>query len=231
MRNLTRAEKNIIRELLANYSNGQSIRLGEILLKIYPIEYIKPGNKDDYFYKNTISLCYDSSYITDNNILEAVNLFDLLIRENYLVTKPFIDCDIIGEKCREMRPEPNKYRTINLMNYYDYDLWKLLSSYYYVTNSLVDFSEDYKTEEQRRHEAEMKVALESVKWSQRAAIIALITLLLSVIFDIKQMCSSQKIDTDQITTIETAIKNNHVEEPLKVEIKDTILTKPVNINM
>ena len=45
------------------------------------------------------------------------------------------------------------------------------------------------------------------------------------------MCSSQKIDTDQITTIETAIKNNHVEEPLKVEIKDTILTKPVNINM
>ena len=214
MRNLTRAEKNIIKELLANYSNGQSIRLGEILLKVYPIEYIEPGKKDDYFYKNTINLCYDSSHITDNNILEAVNLFDLLIRKNYLVTKTFIDCDIIGKKCREMRLAPNHYRTVN-----------------FVTNSLVDFAEDYKTGEQRRHEAEMKIALKSVKWSKRAAVIALITLFLSVVFDIKQMCSSQKIDASQISTIEkTAIKNNLVKEPLTVEIKDTILTKPVSVN-
>lgn len=231
MRNLTRAEKNIIKELLANYSNGQSIRLGEILLKVYPIEYIEPGKKDDYFYKNTINLCYDSSHITDNNILEAVNLFDLLIRKNYLVTKTFIDCDIIGKKCREMRLATNHYRTVNLMNYYDYDLWTLLCSHYYVTNSLVDFAEDYKTGEQRRHEAEMKIALKSVKWSKRAAVIALITLFLSVVFDIKQMCSSQKIDASQISTIEkTAIKNNLVKEPLTVEIKDTILTKPVSVN-
>ena len=44
------------------------------------------------------------------------------------------------------------------------------------------------------------------------------------------MYSSQEIDPDQITTIEKAIKDNHIEEPLTVEIKDTILTKPVSGN-
>lgn len=111
---------------------------------------------------------------------------------------------------------------INDLNKYGYGIiYPLPLAEDYVKNN-------FKSLEERHHEAEMKVALKSVKWSQRAAFIALITLFLSVIFDIKQMCSPQKIDTGQITTIETAIKNNHLEEPLKVEIKDTILTRAIN---
>ena len=41
MRKFTQLEENIIKELIKWSSNGQSIRLGEILLKLFPIEYIK----------------------------------------------------------------------------------------------------------------------------------------------------------------------------------------------
>lgn len=109
-----------------------------------------------------------------------------------------------------------------------YDLQKYSLGIIYPLPLAVDYvNNDFKTLEERHHEKEMGVALKSVLWSKIAAGIALMTLFSSVIFDIFQMHSSQRIDTDQITTIETAIKNNRIEEPLKVEFRNTILTKPV----
>lgn len=228
MRTLTTTEKDIVRSLINNYSDGQSIKLGELLLNIYPIDYIELGNPNDDFTKNTIRVCYNGLKITDSFILEAINLFDLLIRENYLVTKCFVYADIIGEKHSGLRLSPNPYKIVPLMNYYDYDIWKLLNSHYYVTNSLIDYAKDFKTEEQRHYDKEISEAIKSVKWSRWAAFIAIITLFSSVGFDIYQIFSSQKIDSEQINSTKTAIENNNIGEPLNVEIRDTILTVPLN---
>lgn len=126
--------------------------------------------------------------------------------------------------------------TQNINLDFAYDLQKYGLGIIYPLPLAVDYvNNNFKTLEERHHEAEMKVALDSAEESRKAAntafgsfITAIVSLIVSIVIP---MCSSQKIDTDQITTKETAIKNNHVEEPLKVEIKDTILTRPVNINM
>lgn len=85
---------------------------------------------------------------------------------------------------------------------------------------------NFKSLEQRYHDEEMKVALKSAKASGTAAIIAFISLLVSAGFGIYQACSPQKIAKEQINAIETAIRNNHIEEPFEVEIRDSVLVKP-----
>lgn len=86
---------------------------------------------------------------------------------------------------------------------------------------------DFKTLEERHHDEEMNVALYSAKKSKCATIIAFISLLVSVAFGIYEVRSSQKIEPKQINAIETAIRNNHIVEPLEVEIRDTILIKQI----
>lgn len=92
----------------------------------------------------------------------------------------------------------------------------------------------FTTLEERYHDSEMKVALNSAAESRKAAkiaswsfIVAIISLAVSIVIP---MCTSQKIDSDQINTLKTAIQNNKIDEPINVEIKDTILTKPVSIS-
>lgn len=118
-----------------------------------------------------------------------------------------------------------------------YDLQKYGLGIIYPLPLAVDYvNNDFKTLEERYHNEEMGVALESANESRRAAIIAfyslivtIISLLVSIITSAKQVYTSQEIDPDQINTIETAIKNNQIKEPLEVDIKDTILTKQVSI--
>lgn len=113
-----------------------------------------------------------------------------------------------------------------------YDLQKYGLGIIYPLPLAVDYvNNDFKTLEERHHDEEMQVALDSVNESRKAAktafrsfVIAIISLIVSIVLPI---CNSQKIDPDQITTIEKTIKGNRIEEPLTVEIKDTILTKPV----
>ena len=126
-------------------------------------------------------------------------------------------------------------QTQNINLDFAYDLQKYGLGIIYPLPLAADYvNNDFKTLEERYHDDEMKVALVSAEESRKAAkiafrsfIVAIASLIVSIVIP---MCSSQKIDPDQITTIEKAIKNNHVEEPFKVEIKDTILTKPVNVN-
>ena len=106
-----------------------------------------------------------------------------------------------------------------------YELQRYGLGIIYPLPAAVDYvNNGFKTLEERHHDAEMEVALDSAKWSKIAALIAFITLLIS-------MCSQTKISSEQINTIETAIKNNHIKEPLRVEIGDTILTKQTENNM
>ncbi len=129
-------------------------------------------------------------------------------------------------------------QTQNINLDFAYDLQKYGLGIIYPLPLAVDYvNNNFKTLEERHHDEEMKVALDSAEESRKAAktasysfIVAIISLIVSIVVSIIQICTSQKIEPDQITTIEKTIKGNRIEEPLTVEIKDTILTKPVSVN-
>lgn len=232
MREFTNQEKELVKKLIKHHSNGNSIKLGELLLKIFPIEYMIPTkNRDEPFYKDSIYICFDDKKVSSDEIYEAINILLLLIKLDYLVVKEFYSADCIGEKHYGLygRSDDTHIVERHLFNYHNCNLWELLNSHYYVTNSLIDFAKDFQTIGNRQHKKELAAALESAKWSQIAAIAAIFSLLISVIFGICQMHSSQKIDSDQINAIENAIKYNHIEEPLEVEIKNDIPLKTIEV--
>lgn len=122
-------------------------------------------------------------------------------------------------------------QTQNINLDFAYDLQKYGLGIIYPLPLAVDYvNNDFKTLEERYHDDEMRVALDSAEESRKAAKTALGSFIVAIVSLIIPMCSSQKIDPAQITTIEKTIKENHIEEPLKVEIKDTILTNPVSVN-
>ncbi len=126
-------------------------------------------------------------------------------------------------------------QTQNINLDFAYDLQKYGLGIIYPLQLAVDYvNNDFKTLEDQYHDDEMKVALDSAEESRKAAntafwsfIVAIVSLIVSIVIP---MCSSQKIDPDQITTIEKTIKGVRIDEPLTVEIKDTVLTKPVSVN-
>ncbi len=126
-------------------------------------------------------------------------------------------------------------QTQNINLDFAYDLQKYGLGIIYPLPLAVDYvNNNFKTLEDQYHDDEMKVALDSAEESRKAAntafwsfIVAIVSLIVSIVIP---MCSSQKIDPDQITTIEKTIKGVRIEEPLTVEIKDTVLTKPVSVN-
>lgn len=143
---------------------------------------------------------------------------------------------LVGDKDYQLFGKIDNYEYVNQLtkqqfpNSFAKDLDDIVYSIIYPMPILEDYvNNNFKTLEERHHDEEMKVALDSAGESRKAAKIALGSFILSLIVCMIQMCSSQKIDPDQITMIETAIKNNQIEEPLKVEIKDTILTKTIRI--
>lgn len=153
MRNFTASERAVVKKLIEWCSDGQSIRLGEILLKLFPIEYIKPSDKkDEEFYKHTIDICYNEKKVSLSKILEAINIFDLLVQRNYIVIKKFYPTNIIGTEKQGMYllNKDEHFVKVPIMNYYNYDLWDFLCNHFYVTNGLVDFASDFKSIEQRR---------------------------------------------------------------------------------
>ena len=95
----TDTEQRTVRKLIEWSTNGQSIRLGEVLRKLFPeIEYIKPSEKkEEEFYKHTIDICYNEKQCSLSDILEVVNLFDLLVKQNYIVVKQLFPIECIGE--------------------------------------------------------------------------------------------------------------------------------------
>ena len=129
-------------------------------------------------------------------------------------------------------------QTQNINLDFAYDLQKYGLGIIYPLPLAVDYvNNNFKTLEERHHDEETKVALDSAEESRKAAktasysfIVAIISLIVSIVVSIIQICTSQKIEPDQITTIEKTIKGNRIEEPLTIEIKDTILTKPVSVN-
>lgn len=134
MRDFTDTEQRAVRKLIEWSTNGQSIRLGEVLRNLFPeIEYIKPSkNKKEEFYKHTIDICYNEKQCSLSDILEVVNLFDLLVKQNYIVVKQLFPIERIGEEHQGMYPimENQHYVETPIVNYYQYDLWEFLCNHF-----------------------------------------------------------------------------------------------------
>ena len=57
MRQLTKTEQKLIESLIDNDSTKSGLRLGDVLIKVYPIEYIEKNQIDEPFYQKTINIC------------------------------------------------------------------------------------------------------------------------------------------------------------------------------
>ena len=226
--------------------------MGEVLRNLFPeIEYIKPSkNKKEEFYKHTIDICYNEKQCALSNILEVVNLFDLLVKQNYIVVKQLFPKECIGEEHQGMYPIMDNAHFVetSIVNYYQYDLWEFLCSHFYVTNALVDFAKDFKTVEQRRFEEQLNEAKESLVTSQKGLkislcsfIVAILTLLGTIGFEIWQKCTQQEIDSEQINTIISAIKEQKsisidkfpdiIPDTLNIRVIDASDKQPINLNV
>ena len=235
MRDFTDTEQRAVRKLIEWSTNGQSIRLGEVLRNLFPeIEYIKPSkNKKEEFYKHTIDICYNEKQCSLSNILEVVNLFDLLVKQNYIVVKQLFPIERIGEEHQGMYPimENQHYVETPIVNYYQYDLWEFLCNHFYVTNALVDFAKDFKTPEQRRHNCTTNISV--------AAII--VSVIIGITSPYISKCISEKSDKESLEQVVSAIKEQEsiyidkfpdiIPDTLNVRVTDASDKQPINLNV
>lgn len=107
---------------------------------------------------------------------------------------------------------------------------------------LIDIRENgFKSLEQRRFEKQLEEAKNSTFWSRVAAIVAILAFILSVILGLFQTCSQQEIDSEQINTIISAIKEQKsisidkfpdiLPDTLNVKVTDTPEKQPINLNV
>lgn len=235
MRDFTDTEQRAVRKLIEWSTNGQSIRLGEVLRNLFPeIEYIKSSkNKKEEFYKHTIDICYNEKQCSLSNILEVVNLFDLLVKQNYIVVKQLFPIERIGEEHQGMYPimENQHYVETPIVNYYQYDLWEFLCNHFYVTNALVDFAKDFKTPEQRRHNCTTNISV--------AAII--VSVIIGITSPYISKCISEKSDKESLEQVVSAIKEQKsisidkfpdiIPDTLNVRVTDASDKQPINLNV
>ena len=235
MRDFTDTEQRAVRKLIEWSTNGQSIRLGEVLRNLFPeIEYIKPSkNKKEEFYKHTIDICYNEKQCSLSNILEVVNLFDLLVKQNYIDVKQLYPIERIGEEHQGMYPimENQHYVETPIVNYYQYDLWEFLCNHFYVTNALVDFAKDFKTPEQRRHNCTTNISV--------AAII--VSVIIGITSPYISKCISEKSDKESLEQVVSAIKEQEsisidkfpdiIPDTLNVRVTDASDKQPINLNV
>lgn len=235
MRDFTDTEQRAVRKLIEWSTNGQSIRLGEVLRNLFPeIEYIKPSkNKKEEFYKHTIDICYNEKQCSLSDILEVVNLFDLLVKQNYIVVKQLFPIERIGEEHQGMYPimENQHYVETPIVNYYQYDLWEFLCNHFYVTNALVDFAKDFKNPEQRRHNCTTNISV--------AAII--VSVIIGITSPYISKCISEKSDKESLEQVVSAIKEQKsisidkfpdiIPDTLNIRVTDASDKQPINLNV
>lgn len=248
MREFTDTERKLVKALINNVSRKSGLHIGEVLLQVYPIEYIEKNKVDDPFYKETIKICHKVEENLESKLYEAFSLIIMLIEHRYIVAKELIDKEIIGKKNPLCYSLVNRHEERTYFNYYDIELWKLLNSHFSVTNSLVDFAKDFKTVEQRRFEEQLNEAKESLINSQKGLkislcsfIVAILTLLGTIGFGIWQKCTQQEIDSEQINTIISTIKEqksisinkfpNIIPDTLNVKVTDAPDKQPINLSV
>lgn len=231
MREFTDTEKDLVKALIQNVSRKSGFRLGEVLLQVYPIEFIEKNKLDDPFYKETIKICHKVEENLESKLYEAFSLIIMLIEHRYIVAKEFINKDIIGKKNPLCYSLDNLHEERTYFNYYDVELWELLNSHYAITNALVDFAKDFKTPEQRRHNCTIKISIAAI----------FVSILIGIFSPFISKWISEKSDKESIELVISAIKEQKsisidkfpdiLPDTLNVKVTDTPEKQPINLNV
>ena len=162
MRELTQKEKNLCKALIDKDRKEQHyLRVGDVLLDLYGFECIEKdvlGEKyQDYPFNIRISCLSDKRKSIEEDLNEAIALLILFKEKGMLSFIYSKSNECFGDNTPKSYylGEP-EHSEAAMLNYFSLDAWQLLDSYYYVSNSFIDYvSNGFKTIEQRRHEEEM----------------------------------------------------------------------------
>ena len=188
MRELTPKEKELCKALIDKDRKEQhQLRIGDVLLDLYDFECIEKdvlGEKyQDYPFNIRISCLSDKRKGIEEDLNEAIALL-IMLKEKGMLSYIYSKSDeCFGDNTPKSYylGEP-EHSEAAMLNYFSVDAWQLLDSYYYVSNSFIDYvSNGCKTIEQRRHEEEMSSMKCTNRISIATAIIALLTLLFSIL--------------------------------------------------
>ena len=218
MRELTPQEKQVVRALISDnyYQKGNSLRLGELITKIFPVDCIKPATQINNLTPPFISISYDRTNVEFSAILDAIHLMDLLVEKKYLILTEFIPNNgIIG-----IDKHNNHYEERSIINFDNRDLWNFLNHHYYVTNALIDFAKDFKTIQQRNFEEQQCSAWMGVG-------VAVVVGVASILIGISTKNTPTTINDEQLIRIETAIKSTMVDTTLTQNIDSLTIINPM----
>lgn len=238
MRELTKKEKTIVTTLVQKYQPNSTLTIGEILMELYQIKAIRKYEPTEselhYFSEKELSQVrveyeHDPQKDFSVDFYEAILLICYLIDNNYLIINysPFTN-NTIGEFSKIMHSGGSVPKIQNFYDVFPYKIWSLLNGTFIVTNALIDFAKDFKTIEQRRfeeqmddtqakHKEAMRIANRTLRCTQLAFFVALISTLSTFtigIFEKKDMT---------IRELNNTIKEKNIPEVVETKLRnDTI---------
>lgn len=238
MRELTEKEKAIVTALVQNYQPDSTLKIGDILMVLYPIKAIGKNESPELEAKKLspkelpqvwVEYEYDPQKDFSVDFYEAILLICYLIDKNYLIINNFSFIgDTIGEFTIKMECGSCRTEIRNFFDVFPYSMWTLLNGTFIVTNALIDYAKDFKTIEQRRfeeqmydtqakHKEAMRIANRTLRCTQLAFFVALISTLSTFtigIFEKKDMT---------IRELNNTIKEKNIPEVVETKLRnDTI---------
>ncbi len=177
------------------------------------------------------------------NLLQKFENENLIVFSNRLKSNVFPNFDF----------DNDNGNNISYFNINNHKIEEYIKENYYSqiipTTTLIDIAEnEFKTVEQRRFEKQLKVADDTLVETKRTLIktrhtfyATIAALIVSIISGFYQSCSQQEIDSEQINTIISAIKEhksisinkfpNIIPDTLNVKVTDAPDKQPINLSV
>ena len=234
-----KSQQNIVRIIVGKYNSGNPISIKDIVHTISP-KYIHT------IYKSYPALCAEKPADISQRDFFVVVQYCLFVHSLYRAGLIIIDKSHKNEPCNDYSNKDD-YEFFSFqevcgdekLGRFICDNWSL--SIIPTTDLIELVDKEFKTIEQLRHEEQLSEAKSSTCWSRFAAVIAVLAFIVSVIFGLVQSCSQQEIDSEQINTIISAIKEEKsisidkfpdiLPDTLNVKVTDTPEKQPINLNV
>ena len=234
MRELTQKEKELCKALIDKDRKEQhQLRIGDVLLDLYDFECIEKdvsGEKyQDCPFNIRIGCLSDKRKGIEEDMNEAIALL-IMLKEKGMLSYCYSKSDeCFGDNTPQLYYlEEPEHSEAAMLNYFNVNVWHLLDSYYYVSNSFVDYvNNDCKTIEQRRHEEEMS----SMKCTNHISIATTVIAVLTLFVTICCSCSRSAKQNEIINYTETQYKSYEeimADSIVSLSFKGITLGKPLS---
>lgn len=228
-------------------SDDINIQFGERLNELVIKASGKPLNSRSKVLPRRVIKASNVCKLIFTDILQIINLLQKLEKENLIILS---NRDKLERYPNFDKDEENNVSYISINNC---KIEEYIKENYYSqiipTTTLIDIAEnEFRTVEQRRFEKQLIVANETLAETKKTLaktnqsfIVALVTVLVSIVFGFYQSCSQQEIDSEQINTIISAIKEQKsisidkfpdiIPDTLNVRVTDAPDKQPINLNV